>query len=71
MIDEDRISSLERQVLILTAKVGARDVAITQMLKESLSITTKFIQQYPEMLAEIDRQVLSTLTEDAKKLGAL
>lgn len=69
MIDEDRIAALERRVLILTAQIAARDVAITQMLKESLAISTNFIQQYPDMLAEIDRRVLSTLTEDAKKVG--
>jgi hypothetical protein len=65
--DRDRrITTLERQVLILSGQLAARDSAITQLLKEMVTIQADaavgFVEQYPQMLTEIDTKVLSAIT---------
>lgn len=68
-----RITNLERQVAILVGQVASRDAAITQLLKEVVAIqadtAVSFIEQYPQMLEEIDlrvRESLSRADEDDK-----
>lgn len=64
---DKRITALERQVLILSGQVAARDSAITQLLKEMVAVQAdsarEFVEQYPQMLAEIDTKVLAAITE--------
>lgn len=64
---DKRISALERQVLVLSGQVAARDAAFGQILRE-MSATqhdaaSTFVAQYPQMIAEIDAKVLSAITE--------
>lgn len=64
---DKRITALERQVLILSGQIAARDSAITQLLKEIMVVQSEsvqtFVDQYPQMLTEIDIKVLSSITE--------
>lgn len=64
--DRDRrITALERQVLVLSGQIAARDAAISQLIKEMVSLQSDtamgFVDQYPQMLAEIDTKVLSAI----------
>lgn len=64
---DKRITALERQALILSGQLAARDSAITQLLKEMVAVQAdsvqEFVEQYPQMLAEIDTKVLAAITE--------
>jgi hypothetical protein len=64
---DDRIAAVERQVIVLSGQVAARDAAITTLLKESASLqldtARTFYDQYPQMLAEIDRRVQTSLLQ--------
>lgn len=63
---DKRITALERQVLLVSGQLAARDTAIAQLLKEVMVIQSEsaisFIGQYPQMLAEIDAGVLSAIS---------
>lgn len=71
---DKRITALERQVLILSGQLAARDTAITQLLKEVMVIqsesTISFIDQYPQMLTEIDTKVLSAIAEADEEVSS-
>lgn len=64
---DKRITDLERQVLMLTAQVYARDSALSQILHQMLlkddDDALNFVDQIPGMLAEIDIQVMASITE--------
>lgn len=67
---DKRITNLERQVLLLSGQLAARDSAISQLLREMLSLqadsaeaVADFVNQYPQMLAEIDTKVMSAIAE--------
>lgn len=66
-LDRDRrISALEHQVLVLSGQIAARDAAFGQVLREMSAsqhnAASTFVDQYPQMIAEIDSKVLDTLT---------
>ena len=54
---EERLEQLEDRVSLLTAALYARDVAITGMLGQTLTQAKGFIDQYPDILKEIDESV--------------
>lgn len=62
-----RIAALERQVLILSGQIAARDVAMKELLREVFTVqadtASSLIEQYPQMVAEIDTKVLSSITQ--------
>lgn len=64
---DQRITVLERQVAILVGQIAARDAAVTQLLKEMVAIqadaAVSFIEQYPQMLEEIDLKVRDAMTQ--------
>jgi hypothetical protein len=64
---DDRIAAVERQVIVLSGQIAARDAAITTLLKESASLqldtARTFYDQYHQMLAEIDRRVQTSLLQ--------
>jgi hypothetical protein len=64
---DDRIAAVERQVIVLSGQVAARDAAITTLLKEAthlqLDTARKFYDQYPQMLAEIDHRVQTSFLQ--------
>lgn len=64
---DKRITALERQVLLLSGQLAARDSAITQLLREMVSLQADsaiaFVEQYPQMLSEIDTKVMSAIAE--------
>lgn len=67
-LDRDaRITRLERQVLILSGQLAARDAAVVHLLKECFAqaadTASAVAEQYSQMLAEIDTKVLSAITE--------
>lgn len=64
---DKRITNLERQIMVMIGQIAARDAAIAQLLKEMVSLQADagmtFIEQFPQMLDEIDTKVLSSITE--------
>jgi len=64
---DKRITNLERQVLILSGKIAARDTALRYLLKEMVVRASEaaicFVDDHPEMLADIDAKVLSAIIE--------
>ena len=63
---DKRITALERQVLVLSGQVAARDAALGQILREmsamQADVASTCVDQYPQMISEIDARVLATIT---------
>lgn len=63
---DKRITILERQVALLSAQLISRDAAVTQLFREIISIQAdtalSFLEQYPQMLSEIDLKVQEAMT---------
>lgn len=64
---DKRITVLERQVLMLSAQIYARDAAIAQLLQQMLlkenDEAIEFVTEFPSMMAEIDIKVLESLSQ--------
>lgn len=69
---DKRISALEEQLRMLTGQLAARDAIMPSLLREVINhqanAGTQFIEQYPQMLADIDLKVAEALAEATEQV---